>query len=36
VRHGHDASACLVIDGEIVADVAEERFTRIKNDGSFR
>lgn len=35
MRHGHDASACLVIEGEIVADVAEERFTRIKNDGSF-
>lgn len=35
LRHGHDASACLVIDGEIVADVAEERFTRKKNDGSF-
>ena len=35
IRHGHDASACLVIDGEIVADAAEERFTRKKNDGSF-
>lgn len=35
VRYGHDASAALVIDGEIIADVAEERFTRIKNDTSF-
>jgi len=35
IRHGHDAAASLVINGEIVADVAEERFTRKKNDGSF-
>tara|TARA_B100000315_G_scaffold160970_2_gene149399 strand:+ start:133 stop:1911 length:1779 start_codon:yes stop_codon:yes gene_type:complete len=35
VRYGHDASAALVVDGKIVADVAEERFSRIKNDGSF-
>lgn len=35
VRCGHDAAAALIIDGEIVADVAEERFTRIKNDTSF-
>ena len=27
VRSGHDAAAALVIDGAIVADVAEERFT---------
>lgn len=32
VHIGHDSSACLVIDGKIVADVAEERFTRIKHD----
>ncbi len=35
VRYGHDASAALIIDGEIIADVSEERFTRIKNDTSF-
>lgn len=35
VRHGHDASASLIIDGKIVADIAEERLTRKKNDGSF-
>jgi carbamoyltransferase len=35
LRFGHDAAASLVIDGEIVADAAEERFTRKKNDGSF-
>src|SRR3972149_4068863 len=35
IRYGHDASATLIVDGRIVANVAEERFTRIKNDGSF-
>jgi len=28
---GHDASACLVIDGRVVACAAEERFTRSKH-----
>jgi carbamoyltransferase len=31
----HDAAACLVIDGEIIAAAQEERFTRRKNDASF-
>src|SRR5215813_10280734 len=31
IHTGHDSSAALVIDGRIVADVAEERFTRIKH-----
>ena len=31
VHVGHDSSVALVIDGNIVADVAEERFTRIKH-----
>ncbi len=35
IRHGHDSAACLVIDGDIIADIAEERLTRKKNDGSF-
>ncbi|MFZ5759341.1 MAG: carbamoyltransferase [Thermodesulfobacteriota bacterium] len=35
VRYGHDAGAALVVDGEIVVNIAEERLTRIKNDGSF-
>lgn len=35
VQVGHDAAAALVVDGAIVADVAEERFTRVKNDCSF-
>ena len=31
----HDAAACLVVDGRIVAFSAEERFTRKKHDGSY-
>ncbi len=31
----HDSAASLVIDGEIVSAVQEERFTRRKNDPSF-
>ena len=32
VHTGHDSSAALIVDGQIVADVAEERFSRIKHD----
>jgi len=32
---GHDAAACLLADGEIVAMAAEERFSRIKHDAGF-
>ena len=32
VHIGHDSSAALIIDGKVVADVAEERFSRIKHD----
>lgn len=32
--HG-DASAAIVVDGELVAAVEEERFTRLKHDTSF-
>lgn len=35
VRFGHDSSAALIVDGKIIADVAEERFSRVKNDTSF-
>ena len=35
LRYGHDSSAAILIDGKIIADVAEERFSRIKNDTSF-
>ena len=31
----HDSAACLVIDGDIVAAVQEERFTRKKHDAGF-
>ena len=31
----HDAAACLLRDGEIVAAASEERFTRIKHDADF-
>lgn len=31
----HDSAACLVIDGEVVAAVQEERFTRKKHDEGF-
>lgn len=33
VHLGHDASASLVVDGKIVASVAEERFIRVKHYG---
>ena len=32
---GHDTSACLLADGLIMANAAEERFTRIKHDSGF-
>ncbi len=31
----HDAAACLIIDGAIIAAAQEERFTRKKHDPSF-
>lgn len=31
----HDSSACLVVDGKVVAAAAEERFTRQKHDSNF-
>jgi carbamoyltransferase len=31
IHIGHDSSAALVVGGKVVADVAEERFTRIKH-----
>ena len=31
----HDSAACLLENGNIVAAVQEERFTRIKHDASF-
>ena len=31
----HDSSACILINGEIIAAAQEERFSRIKHDPSF-
>ncbi len=31
---GHDSSAAVVVDGRLVADVAEERVSRVKHDAS--
>lgn len=35
VRTDHDSSACLMQNGKIIADIAEERLSRSKNDSSF-
>ncbi len=35
INPGHDAAACLIVDGVIVADAAEERFSRIKHDTGY-
>jgi carbamoyltransferase len=35
ISPGHDTAACLLVDGEIVADAAEERFSRVKHDSHF-
>lgn len=31
----HDAAACLLVDGEVVAAASEERFSRIKQDSEY-
>ena len=31
----HDSAASLIVDGDIVSAVQEERFTRKKHDASF-
>ena len=31
----HDSAACILVDGEIIAAVQEERFTRKKHDSSY-
>ncbi len=33
--HFHDASAALIVDGRLVAAIAEERFSRIRHDAAF-
>ena len=35
ICNGDTSSACLMSDGEIVAAVSEERFSRVKMDDSF-
>lgn len=35
IHIGHDSSACVIIDGKIIAASPEERFTRDKNDACF-
>jgi carbamoyltransferase len=35
INDQHNASACLLVDGRIVAAVQEERFTRVKNHYCF-
>src|SRR5437016_5533877 len=35
ISQGHDSAAALVVDGEIVAGVAEERLNRRKHTGEF-
>ena len=32
---GHDTSACLVIDGDVICAISEERLSREKHDRSF-
>jgi carbamoyltransferase len=33
--YGHDAAAAIMVDGDVVAACEEERFSRVKHDGSF-
>jgi carbamoyltransferase len=35
ISQGHDSSAALIVDGEIIAAAAEERFNRKKHCGDF-
>src|SRR5215472_688305 len=35
ISQGHDSAAVLVIDGEVIAAAAEERFSRKKHTGDF-
>jgi carbamoyltransferase len=32
---GHDANAALLVDGRLIASAQEERYSRIKHDGTF-
>lgn len=35
IHDGHTATACLLVDGEIIAMASEERFNRTKRSGGF-
>ena len=35
ISQGHDAAAAIVVDGEVIAAAAEERFSRKKHSGDF-
>jgi carbamoyltransferase len=35
ISQGHDSAAAIVIDGEVIAAAAEERFNRRKHSGAF-
>ena len=35
ISQGHDSAAVLLVDGEVVAGAAEERFSRKKHTGDF-
>ena len=35
INDSHLATACLLRDGEVVACMSEERFTRRKNQGAY-
>ena len=35
INDTHDASACLIKDGVLIAAAAEERFRRVKMIGSY-
>jgi len=34
IHCGHDSSAAIIVDGEILADVSEERFNRVKHSNN--
>ena len=35
IHDGHTSTACLLIDGKVIHNVSEERFTKIKGQGGF-
>jgi len=35
IHDGHTSTACLLDDGKVIANVSEERFTKVKGQGGF-